>query len=245
MIKSDGTQTSYLKSLKTREFKLFNELNIYLTELPDFWDDDQFSDVIDNYIITKDRDYVFYQRRENTFFVRFKNFGGEFSLCGSGLLALAKQLFGRDKFNTDPIVFRTNKDRFIKAKIKDDIVSLELVKTPVIKINKNTWRSTSAVYLQNIAKKKLLSLTLEQVKNFPGINRWEDSIGGYCAFFIEADKKMIHLRYFSPWHGRDEDFATLSIFEHLSDLLGHGKYTVYQNQHKFTCYVDKDSLSIY
>ena len=54
--------------------------------------------------------------KKNTFFVEFKNLGGEFNLCGSGLLALAKHLFRQEKLNKDRITFRTRADRLIKAK---------------------------------------------------------------------------------------------------------------------------------
>jgi len=243
MIEKNGIQTSYSKSLNTREFHLFNGLNIYLIELPEVWDDLQISDAVNDYVVTKDRDYVFYQRRINTFFVRFKNLGGEFSLCGSGLLALASYLFSEKNFDEDYILFRTGLDRFIKAKLTNGIASLELKKSPVTLIDHNTWQSSSGVFIQKLTKPELSSLSLEQVKSLSKINKWQDSIGGYCGFCIENEKE-IHLRYFSPWHGRNEDFATLSIFEHLSNLLGLGAYTVCQNRHKFNCTVSLESISL-
>ena len=243
MTKSDGTQTYYSKSLNTKEFKLFNNLPIYLTELPEIWDDIQISEAIDEYAISKDRDYVFYQQRINTFHVRFKNLGGEFSLCGSGLLALAKYLFSHKKFDDNHIIFRTVLDRFIKAKIVDEVVSLELVKTPLTKINQNTWLTNSGVYIQELPNDELGLLTIEKVKSFPKDKNLNHLIGGYCAFSIDRDN--LHLRYFTPWHGRDEDFATLSVFEHLGDILSMGKYTVYQNGHQFTCLVRDTSSLLY
>tara|TARA_B100000925_G_scaffold57475_2_gene38094 strand:- start:4617 stop:5348 length:732 start_codon:yes stop_codon:yes gene_type:complete len=242
MTKSDGTQTYYSKSLNTKEIKLFNNLDLYLIELPEIWDEIQISEAIDEYTVPKDRDYVFYQQRINTFFVRFKNLEGEFSLCGSGLLALARHLFSTKKFDENYISFRTNLDRFFKANLIDNIVSLELVKTPTTKINQNTWLTNSGVYIQELLKSELEKLTLNDAKNFPKINNLNHLIGGYCAF--SRDNDILHIRYFSPWHGRDEDFATLSIFEHLSDLLEIGKYTIYQNEHQYSCVVGEKSVSI-
>ena len=67
MTKKDGTQTYYSKSLNTKEIKLFNNLDLYLIELPEIWDEIQISEAIDEYTVPKDRDYVFYQQRINTF----------------------------------------------------------------------------------------------------------------------------------------------------------------------------------
>ena len=185
--------------------------------------------------MSKDRDYVFYQQRVNTFYARFKNLGGEFNLCGSGLLALAKHLFNTQQFDDTYITFRITLNRFIKAKLVDNIVSLELIKTPVTKINQNTWSSNSGVYIQYFTKTELEKLTIDDAKSFPKIHNLNHLIGGYCAFSRNNEK--LHLRYFTPWHGRDEDFATLSILEHLSDLLEPGKYTIYQNEHQYSCTV--------
>ena len=207
MTKSDGTQTYYSMSLNTKEFKLFNDLTINLIELPEIWDDDQISEAIENYVVPEDRDYIFYQQRINTFFVRFKNLGGEFSLCGSGLLALAHHLFRNKKLEEKHISFRTILNRFFKASIVNNIVSLEMVKTPVIKLNQNTWHSTSGVYIQKLSKGELDKLTIEYAKSFPEINDLQHLIDGYCAF--AKSEKTLHLRYFSPWHGRNEDYATL------------------------------------
>ena len=242
MTKSDGTPTYYSKSLNTKEFKLFNNLTIYLIELPEIWDDIQISEAIDEYVVSKDRDYIFYQQRINTFFVRFKNLGGEFSLCGSGLLALAQHLFCTKKLDEKNISFRTILDRFFKANLVDNIVSLELIKSPLTKINQNTWRSTSGVYIQELSKLELERLTLEYAKSFPKTNNLNHLIGGYCGF--TKSNQTLHIRYFSPWHGRDEDYATLSIFEHLGDLLEPGKYTVYQNVHQFSCSVGENIVLI-
>ena len=243
MTKSDGTPTCYLKSLNTKEFKLFNNLDLYLIELPEIWDDIQISEAIDAYVVLKDRDHVFYQRRINTFYTRFKNLGGEFSFCGSGLLALAKHLFSTKKLDEENISFRTILDRFFKASIVNDVVSLELVKTPVTKINQNTWLSNTGVYIQELSKTELDKLTLEYVKDFPKINNFDHLIGGYCAF--SKSNEILKLRYFSPWHGRDEDFATLSIFEHLGDLIAPGKYAVHQNEHQFNCFIGETSSLLY
>jgi predicted PhzF superfamily epimerase YddE/YHI9 len=243
MTKSGGTQTYYSKSLSTKEFKLFNSLDLYLIELPEIWDEIQISNTVDAYDVSKDRDYVFYQQRINTFFVRFKNLGGEFSLCGSGILALAKHLFSTKKLDGKYISFRTISDRFLKAKLVDEIVSLEIVKTPMTQINQNTWLSNSGVYIQELSKPELKKLTIEDAKRFPKINNLNHLIGGYCAFSRNND--ILHLRYFTPWHGRNEDYATLSIFEHLSDLLEPGKYTIYQNEHQFSCIVGESSISIF
>jgi hypothetical protein len=193
--------------------------------------------------VSKDRDYVFYQQRVNTFYARFKNLGGEFNLCGSGLLALAKHLFNTQQFDDTYITFRITLNRFIKAKLVDNIVSLELIKTPVTKINQNTWPSNSGVYIQELSKPELKKLTIEDAKRFPKINNLNHLIGGYCAFSRNND--ILHLRYFTPWHGRNEDYATLSILEHLSYLLEPGKYTVHQHEHQFKCIVRETSSFIY
>ena len=60
------------------------------------------------------------------------------------------------KLEEKHIPFKTILNRFFKASIVDNIVSLEMVKTPVIKLNQNTWHSTSGVYIQKLSKKESL-----------------------------------------------------------------------------------------
>ena len=170
MTKKGGTQTYYSKSLNTKMFTLFKNLYLYLSEFPEVWDEIQISNEVDAYVVSKDRDYVFYQQRVNTFYARFKNLGGEFNLCGSGLLALAKHLFNTQQFDDTYITFRITLNRFIKAKLVDNIVSLELIKTPVTKINQNTWSSNSGVYIQYFTKTELEKLTIDDAKSFPKIH---------------------------------------------------------------------------
>ena len=112
MTKKNGIQTFSSKSLSTEKIILFDGLDIYITRLPEIWDDNQINEYLEDYQVTLDRDFIFYQRRLNTYYIRFKNLAGEFSFCGSATLALAQKIF-EEKLITEKIIhFRTKNNKF-------------------------------------------------------------------------------------------------------------------------------------
>lgn len=47
--------------------------------------------------------------------------------------------------------------------------------------------------------------------------RFANNVHGFCAFYWSGEEG--HLRYFTPWHGRDEDYVTGSIHQNLTPLV--------------------------
>ena len=240
MIENNGIQTYYSKSPSIEKVKLFEKLELFLIEMPEIWDEIQIDSFINSFDISIDRDHVFFQRRINTYFTRFKNIGGEFDLCGSGLYSLAVKLFSEEVLDETHIIFRTKKDQFINAKIARGKIVIEFKKTAVSKICTDSWISSTGVYIKQLDEGHLNALTLEDIINLQYPEEANHRPGGFCGFRKEDD--TIHLRYFSPWHGRNEDFATLSIFKYLGHLLKNGDYKINQNGHHFSCTILDNSV---
>lgn len=57
-------------------------------------------------------------------------------------------------------------------------------------------------------------------------------IHGFCAFYWDSKNNSGKLRYFVPWHGRDEDYVTGSIHQYLTPLVHdlYGAQTQYWQQ---------------
>lgn len=56
------------------------------------------------------------------------------------------------------------------------------------------------------------------VKNFVNQERLEN-VHGLCLFKWNKTRREGEVRYFTPWHGRDEDYVTGSIHQHLTPLV--------------------------
>lgn len=86
---------------------------------------------------------------------------------------------------------------------------------------------TSGIYLLQLNDSETLTDTtwlgskIEQLSSL--------DIHGFCAFNWDSETSSGKLRYFVPWHGRDEDYVTGSIQQYLTSLV-HDKYGA-QTQH--------------
>ncbi len=243
MTQKNGTQTFSSKSLSTEKVILFQGLDIYLTELPVIWDEEEINKYLNNYAVTIDRDFIFYQRQINTYYIRFKNLAGEFNFCGSATLALAKMIFEKKLIAEEIIHFRTKSEKYINSRLVNGRVSLELPLSKNKALGNEYFLSQTNVLIQQLTIKALNSIQLSEIKE--KAEALISNPGAYCAFYL--DNKTIHLRYFSPWYGRDEDFATISVFEHLGEFLQEGiNYQVIQNdQYRFFATHRKDEVLIY
>jgi predicted PhzF superfamily epimerase YddE/YHI9 len=216
MIKRNGTQTFFLKSLNTEKVFLFGTLDVYLIEIPQCFEDSYIEDFIGSYKVLIDRDFIFYQQENDIFHVRFKNLNGEFNLCGSGLLALATKLLNKNSFKNKTLTFKNKKNKIIRAKMIHQKPHIIMSVNKNYKKDSHQYLTSSNVLIQEMKRNELEMIKANNVENTT--YRVSSPIGAYCGFSIE--KNNLYLRYFTPWHGRNEDFATLSIFEYLAPIIG-------------------------
>jgi len=186
--------------------------------------------ILENYQIMIDRDFVFYQEQKNKLYKTwFKNQKGVFLFCGSALLALSQVVLAQS--GDEEVKFITESNKTITAKIEPNTgkpqISIEL-NDSYMKLDHLSWLTQSNVLInKKLSLEELKRIELKDVLEIPNKLPMQ-SLGAYCCFHQEEE--VVHLRYFSPWHGRDEDFATLSIFEYLPLLLKKKKqYIVIQN----------------
>ena len=240
MTQKNGTQTFSLKSLSTEKVILFKGLDIYLIELPEVWDEEEISNYIREYQVTRDRDFIFYQRQINTYYVRFKNLAGEFNFCGSATLALAKMIFKEKLISEKIIHFRTKSKKCINSRLVDGRVSLELPLSKNKALGNKYFLSQTNVLIQQLTSCALNSIQLSEIKE--KAEALISSPGAYCAFYL--DRQTVHLRYFSPWYGRDEDFVTLSVLEHLGEFLHENSIYLFNQQFKYQFFAMRTAKKI-
>lgn len=232
MTKKNGTQTFSSRSLSTKKIILFQGLDIYLTELPEIWDEEEINKYLNNYAVTIDRDFIFYQRRINTYYIRFKNLAGEFNFCGSATLALAKKIFEEEIITEEVIHFRTKSNKLINSKLINGRVSIELPVSKNKALGNGYFFSSTNVLIHKLPNNSLNLIKLSKIKE--KTEAMVSSPGAYCAFYLDGE--TIHLRYFSPWYGRDEDFATISVFEHLGEYLNENSIYLVNQGERFQFY---------
>jgi predicted PhzF superfamily epimerase YddE/YHI9 len=77
--------------------------------------------------------------------------------------------------------------------------------------------SASGIYLlqlNNVNKLENTAWLTTLIESLSGLD-----IHGFCAFYWDSKNNSGKLRYFVPWHGRDEDYVTGSIHQYLTPLV--------------------------
>lgn len=176
----------------------------------------------DEKIITDNFDYSFAVVDEGSVDVRWKNKAGEIQFCGSGAYALSCLVFEAVDFKSFKI-----KNKFVELKakkIKNQVV-LSFPKAEVKTIKSSVYKNlVNGVYFEEVE-------SFEELKGFSGDHKHIKQIvflenpHGYCLFFWDKKNQKGFLRYFCPWHGRDEDSVTGSIQASLTPLVA-DKYGV-------------------
>lgn len=173
------------------------------------------------YLVNDEYDHSFVCYEKSGFAqVLWKNKAGQIQFCGSGAYALAcviGQVCQLDLFKIHSEFIKLNarycnKGTFLEfsAKMPDSKVQ---VMDRIIYFN-----SDSGLFF-------LCLNNLDDIKDDVLLNsyqlylteRYSDHIHGFCAFYW--DGVLGHLRYFTPWHGRDEDYVTGSVHQNLTPLV--------------------------
>jgi predicted PhzF superfamily epimerase YddE/YHI9 len=166
--------------------------------------------------VLDDLDYSFAVLDEGCVDVRWKNKAGEIQFCGSGAYALACFVFKDSEVESLDI-----KNNFIELKankIEGQIV-LSFPEAEVNFIENSVYKNlVNGVYFEEAE-------SFKDLKEFSGESKdvqrkvFLSNPQGYCLFFWDKEKQKGCLRYFCPWHGRDEDSVTGSIQASLTPLV--------------------------
>jgi len=181
--------------------------------------------------------------------ILWKNKAGPIQFCGSGAYAAA--WFLMNKYNLQNLKLNSQ-NLELKSYIENNKCYLEMPSRKCSALKKTKegdlyFNEDASIFLFHIKNKKLLNkndwierLKLELEEN-------EKQIHGLCLFYWNKDKERGSLRYFVPWHGRDEDYVTGSIHQYLTPLIY--ELTDHKNQHwlqssnlsgeLLSCYSDK------
>lgn len=165
--------------------------------------------VLDDY----DHSYFYYDAKTFSAKVRWFNKNGEIQLCGSGAYAVAKYLL--QKFSANKVHLITCQNN-LSAYSKNSLTHLVL---PLIVYDKVEKVFGASVY--SYEERGLYFFHLKEKDLLVNVN-WQDyyeklgsphNIHGIGFFCLEKDKGWV--RYFVPWHGREEDYVTGSIHQYL------------------------------
>jgi hypothetical protein len=174
----------------------------------------------DKYQVENEIDHSFiYFNSPTSAIVKWKNKAGNIQFCGSaayGISWIASQFFGAKEFK-----LYSEKNKLLSS-TKDGAVYLE-IPSILPKALKEGERgnlfldSESGIYLFKALEESLL-LDDQWIQNFL---KGDQLLGvhGFCLFFWDTKKNTGKLRYFTPWHGRDEDYVTGSIHQYLTPLV--------------------------
>ena len=191
----------------------------YLHFLSTLADWEQFAQ---NFVVDDEFDHSFvYLESASTVKVQWKNRAGTVQFCGSGAYALAWALFQEYQVPTfliDPLTHS-----MLEAQKKSDGIFLKLAAQSVKMLERGKEGSIychegSGIFIVQLNDVNLLKddKTIEQYQaTFE--ERFLGSIHGLCAFVWGPSGGQ--LRYFTPWHGRPEDYVTGSIHQYLSPLV--------------------------
>ena len=170
--------------------------------------------------ITDDIDHSFVYFEKDCAYVRWKNKSGEIQVCGSGAYAVAR-LFLTNTKNTQ-VSLVSKYIELAAYKQKNNRVSLSLpirIAVPCDPIGNHLAfiHSETSIFFVRLESENDLSHF-----DFHAFEKSLDhleSIHGLCMFFWNKVEACGSVRYFCPWHGRDEDSVTGSIHMYLTPLI--------------------------
>lgn len=168
--------------------------------------------------------------QENKVQLCWKNRSGEIQLCGTGAYAMAWYL--SQKYPTRKKWEILTPNHHLKSTYQNPYLLLELPcqQTQNIYLNQEyslNYDSQSGIYYLEVTHQNLL---MDELKLWSILKKTPPkSIHGYCAFFWNQDLRNGLVRYFSPMHGRREDYVTGSIHCALSPLV-YKKYHILEQK---------------
>lgn len=187
-------------------------------------------------------DFKVFDERDHTFFVqsdsdaitcRWKNKAGEIQFCGSGAFALCWYLLKVSKRSELKLNVL---NQSLNASIKNDVVILTTQKASSSKVKTKLPYSTffnleSGIYMVEVSNTQVLQDPIEKDLILKTLEKEsEGNIHGLCIFNLLDFYG--ELRYFSPWHGRSEDYVTGSIHKYLAPVINeyYGRERVFWKQ---------------
>lgn len=166
-----------------------------------------------------DHSFIYYDSNSKSLKAYWKNKSGPIQFCGSAAFALCWLLnFSKiQKINInskfiESYFLKEETDFYLKFLAKE-IIFLKESSLGKLYVNKDS----GIFFLEGQEKmlKKPWSFFNDFIKQEKLIN-----IHGFCVFCFNRDKELGKLRYFVPWHGRDEDSVTGSIHQYLTNFIG-------------------------
>lgn len=169
--------------------------------------------------IKDDTDHSFIYFDEGIIYIRWKNRAGEIHVCGSG--AYASSWLFLNTYNLEKLTLKSPSIE-LNAMLISDKVILNIPIRPIEVITHfsdyNTFKNKeSGIYLIELSSEEILKSA-----NFKKFNKYlsgVDDIHGLCLFYWDVSNNIGFVRYFTPWHGRDEDSVTGSIHQYLTPLI--------------------------
>ena len=172
--------------------------------------------------VMDDFDHAFvYLNASNRAWVKWRNKAGEIQLCGSGAYALAWMML-KDKQGFQVEINSDN--HTLVATSEQNKLCLTLPNIHPVEIyflddERMFVDKMSGIYLLELTSSNKLEDT-QWLNSMMNMNRLSElGIHGFCAFHWDKKTNTGMLRYFVPWHGRDEDYVTGSIHQYLTPLI--------------------------
>ena len=169
--------------------------------------------------ITHDCDYSFvHVESPGQISVRWKNKAGPITFCGSGAYAVAGLLFRL--FRIRRMTIKGGRYRYgARRDSKSFWLSMPRRRMTLLQ----TTEDARLFYQPQNGILILEFSTSSQVRDTSKIRRYiqrlDIELHGVCAFSFNRRSRQGVLRYFVPWHGRDEDYVTGSIHQWLTPLV--------------------------
>jgi len=190
----------------------------------------ELSEYFNNFIVQDEFDHTFFTTESSRLIIKSKNKAGQIQFCGSGVYATLYYLKNIKELNLRDLTLpskhfaignvNNNIDLLISAK---EVKSVDL-KLPVHKI-KSFYSPKNGIYLFCVDDIfHLIDDDFDKIISFLSKNYTPHG----AAFFQMNHNAQGYLRYFVPWHGRNEDYVTGSIHQYLTPLV----YRLYGHQHQ-------------
>lgn len=165
-----------------------------------------------NFINQTDFDIsLVHQVSNQTFEVHWLNRSGAIRFCGSAAYALVWWLHSN---YSEPYFYIKSADLTLTSLLKDDRILLKIPREKMQNENKGTYfNKENSILLIEVN-------SLEDLKSFearPNQLLQKYSVSALGAFYWASSQG--YLRYFVPWHGRNEDYVTGSIHTYLAPMV--------------------------
>ena len=150
--------------------------------------------------------------------VRWKNRAGPITFCGSGAYAVAGLLLRRVRLRR--MVINGRHHRYAVRREGAHIwLYMPQRRVTVLQETKDTrlvYDASEGILLIEFPTDRQVRDTRKIRRH---IQRLDVELHGVCVFSFDRQRRQGVLRYFVPWHGRDEDYVTGSIHQWLTPLV--------------------------